>query len=350
LHQVFDTSLQAHAATMTARDGAIHGDAAMARRHLSAITGGRCTFRVSDARRTDGFRSAQARLGATAFQVLRWEFDSDCQTSTERFPDQHVVFHLVLKGQFEAVQSSLRRRVREGYLLAASSPGVIVREWHGPCDLVNIVVPRRQLVQCLAGESQVDVDDISFDPLALVDLSEMPTLVSFLDMMLADLASDRPAFAGAQLASSAERMLSLLLLRSIPHTHSRLLAPPASPAAPFYVRRAERYMAAHLGASIGMDELAAEAGVSPRTLYYGFRQYRRQTPMRYLKHLRLGRAREELLAARETGGKVSLIAARAGYPSASQFSKDYRARYGETPRATVLRGTVRTQSARRSDP
>lgn len=350
MDRTFDTSLQAHAAHLTARAGAFRGDAVMARRHLSAITGGRCTFRASDSRRIEGFRGAQARLGAIAFQVLHWEFESDCQTSTERCPDQHVVFHVLLKGQFEAVQGLQRRRVHEGCLLAASSPGVVVREWQGPCDLVNIVVPRRQLVACLAGESRVDIDDISFDPLALVELSDMPTLASSLDMILADLASDRPAFADPQLAGSAERMLSLLLLRYIPHTHSRLLTPQASPAAPFYVRRAERYMAAHLGASIAMDELAAAAGVSPRTLYYGFRQYRRETPMRYLKHLRLGRAREELLAARESGEKVSLIAARAGYPSASQFSKDYKARYGESPRATVMRGPVRTRSARRPGP
>ncbi len=344
-----DKALQAHAVNMMARANAVRGDAIVARRHLSAITDGRCTFRVSDSQQADAFRSAQARLRSIAFQIFHWEFETDCQTSTERFPDQHLVFHLVLKGGFDVTQSARRASVREGQLLVASAPGVIVREWQGPCDLVNIVVPRRHLADCLAGEYRRDIDDISFDPLALVELSSMPTLVSTLETILADLASEDPAFTDAQLASSAERLLSLLLLRSIPHGPKRPPAAAASPAAPFYVRRAEKYMLGNLHAAMAMEELAETSGVSPRTLHYGFRQYRHQTPMRYLKHLRLSRAREDLLAAGETGEKVALIAARVGYPSASQFSKDYKARYGESPQATIRR-TADASSACRSRP
>lgn len=333
--QVSNMALQAHASNIRAAASATWGDALVARRHLAAITGGRCLFQVSHSGREEAFRSAQVHLDLSSFQTHRWDFDSDCTTSTERSAGEHFVFYLVLTGQFEASRLSQCKTVRPGQVLMASAPGKIARTWHGGCDLVNIVIPRQRLADCLASDFRLDIDAINFDPLALLDMSATPTLVSTLEMVLADLASENPAFADRQLAASVERLICQLLLKSLMDTHGRVFGASASQAAPFYVRRAEKHMTANIHSSIGMDELAAVAGVSARTLYYGFRKYRYRTPMRYLKHMRLERARQLLIAASETGEKISLIAARVGYSSASQFSNDYKAQYGVSPQGFV---------------
>lgn len=329
--RMFNMSLQAHVANIRARAGATWGDALVARRHLAAITGGRCSFDVSRSGREEAFRSAQVQLDHGSLQTHRWDFDSDCITSTQRSAGEHFVFYLVLTGKFEASRLSQCKTVRPGQLLMASAPGKIARTWHGGCDLVNIVIPRQRLADCLASEFRLDIDAINFDPLALLDMSATPTLVSALEMVLADLASESPAFADRQLAGSVERLICQLLLKSLINMHGRVPDARASRAAPFYVRRAEKHMIANLHSGIGMEELVAVAGVSARTLYYGFRKYRYRTPMRHLKHLRLDRARQELVAAGETGEKISLVAARVGYSSASQFSNDYKAQYGVSP-------------------
>ena len=77
--------------------------------------------------------------------------------------------------------------------------------------------------------------------------------------------------------------------------------------------------------------------MSPRTLQYGFRRHRGTTPLQYLKRVRLDLAREALLQARTTGERITDIAGRVGYASASRFSRDYRERFGEAPSVTRLR-------------
>ena len=83
-----------------------------------------------------------------------------------------------------------------------------------------------------------------------------------------------------------------------------------------------------------MDELVRAAGVSARTLYYGFRRYRGTTPQRFVKTMRLRLARDALM---DCGDKerVSVIASRFGYGNAAQFSKDYRQMFGASPREAL---------------
>jgi AraC-like DNA-binding protein len=328
--------LQSRALKMVQHMNAVRGDASVARRHIFALTNGRCSFRVANPRRFRSFGSAQARLGDMALQVLQWEADTDCQTSTERLPQQHVLFHVALKGQFEVSHAGRRAQVREGQLLAVSTPGMVVRHWQGGCDLLNLVVPRASLVHCLRHDFRVDsAEDISFEPLQVLELANVPTTVAVLETIMADLAGGEGAFANSLLSTQAARMLSLLLLKSVPHKHAQSLGETRSSIAPYYVRRAEAYMRDNLQSKITMDALAAAAGVSVRTLYYGFRDYRSVTPMRHLKHMRLDLARARL-ASSNAACKVSDIIAQVGYPSASQFSRDYKSRFGERPLQTLM--------------
>ena len=66
--------------------------------------------------------------------------------------------------------------------------------------------------------------------------------------------------------------------------------------APFYVRRVEDYIRAHLDEPLTIERLAELAGVSPSTLFAGFRHRHGTTPMGFVRQLRLQHVREELLA------------------------------------------------------
>ena len=109
-----------------------------------------------------------------------------------------------------------------------------------------------------------------------------------------------------------------------------------SAVAPYYVRRVESYIREHAGEPIATDDLVAVGGVSARSIYHGFRRFRSTTPMGYLKAVRLDRAREAL-ARNRAGARISVTeaATSAGYTNLSQFSRDYRARFRESPSQTL---------------
>ena len=130
-------------------------------------------------------------------------------------------------------------------------------------------------------------------------------------------------------------MTTLLLAQ--PHTYSDLFQQPEPAVAPFYVKRAEAYIEAHLDEPLSIAELAAAAGVSARSLQTGFQQFRGTTPMAHLRALRLKRAHDELLAADPQRTSVTDIAMRWGFSHLGKFAVAYKQRFGESPRDTLGR-------------
>ena len=85
-----------------------------------------------------------------------------------------------------------------------------------------------------------------------------------------------------------------------------------------------------------VDEIASACGIARRTLQRQFRRFIGRMPMGFLRALRLGRARQELLRA-SGGTSVTDIARRSGFNHVGRFATQYRARYGESPSATLCR-------------
>jgi AraC-like DNA-binding protein len=120
------------------------------------------------------------------------------------------------------------------------------------------------------------------------------------------------------------------------HSWTDALARPAPAAAPFFVRRAEEFVREHFREFLTVETLANVVGVSTRTLFAGFREYRGTTPMAYLRDTRLDRARASLLAgeANDTA-QVTNIALDCGFAHLGRFAASYRSRFGESPSTTA---------------
>jgi transcriptional regulator GlxA family with amidase domain len=86
-----------------------------------------------------------------------------------------------------------------------------------------------------------------------------------------------------------------------------------------------------------VSSVAAQLGVSLRSLQSGFRQWRNTTPNAHLRNLRLQRVREELLRV-GGGANVTAVALRYGFSHLGRFSAHYRSAFGESPSATLRRG------------
>jgi AraC-like DNA-binding protein len=102
------------------------------------------------------------------------------------------------------------------------------------------------------------------------------------------------------------------------------------------VRLAVEYIEHNLADPITVDDIAAAAGVSVRTIQSLFAQELTQTPTSYLKNARLERARYDLADARANSGvSVTGVALRWGFTHLGRFATTYRARFGESPSQTL---------------
>ena len=95
------------------------------------------------------------------------------------------------------------------------------------------------------------------------------------------------------------------------------------------IANAIRLIQAGYDQTLQMDRLAHTVGLSVSSLNRHFRAVTALSPLQYQKHLRLQKARAQLIAA---PGSVAAIGHAVGYDSASQFSREYRRMFGRAPR------------------
>jgi AraC-like DNA-binding protein len=143
--------------------------------------------------------------------------------------------------------------------------------------------------------------------------------------------------AGIQLPPHASKafdefMLSLLLDLA-PHNYSDDMKRPHPLAAPRTLREAERLMREAKGVA-SVHEIAAAVAVSVRSLEAGFREWKQETPVAFMRRLRLAAAREQLAnpGARTT---VTEVALNCGFLHLPRFAQYYRAAFNEHPSETL---------------
>ncbi|WP_064807843.1 MULTISPECIES: helix-turn-helix transcriptional regulator [unclassified Rhizobium] len=125
-----------------------------------------------------------------------------------------------------------------------------------------------------------------------------------------------------------------LLLEACPNRYSNELAQAAAAPAPRHVKWAIDYMQEHIAEPISLDDIAAAAKVSVRTLQQGFRQFRNTTPIAYLHEIRMIAAHRDLLDADSTQA-VADIALRWGFTHLGRFAAEYKKRFGQLPSQTL---------------
>ncbi len=144
---------------------------------------------------------------------------------------------------------------------------------------------------------------------------------------------DSPAMRTSVEDTLMTALLELLAHNQPPRDERRIAAPAA-------VRRAVEYMEHHASEALTAGDVARHAGVSTRSLYAGFRQSLGQSPMAFLKTVRLKRVRQALQEAAGSQASVTDLAVAWGFGHLGQFAADYRAQFGELPSET-LRGPLR---------
>lgn len=190
---------------------------------------------------------------------------------------------------------------------------------------------------------------LDFDPVMLADLAlRVPPLPEAPSPPVGKTVSD----AGAALLDAALRLLRLLdnpaalpVLGPLAEQEIlyHLLAGPdgarmrhitAGQGRVAQVGRAIAWLGKHFRERFSIERLAAEAGMSPSSLHAHFRAVTAMTPLQFQKQLRLQQARSLMLV---HDIDVTTAAIRVGYESPSQFSREYRRHFGESPARDITR-------------
>jgi transcriptional regulator GlxA family with amidase domain len=108
-------------------------------------------------------------------------------------------------------------------------------------------------------------------------------------------------------------------------------------ALPHVLRTAIEIMEAQAHAPLTVAVVAARSHVSVRALQKAFRRHLHISPMAYLRDVRLRRAHEALVEADPSVDTVTSICHRWSFTHPGRFAALHKARYGESPSATLHR-------------
>jgi AraC-like DNA-binding protein len=251
-------------------------------------------------------------------------------TAHTPLPHDHWVFSTCLRGEIMVGP----QRAQAGYSGVRPPEETCDVPMSADLQLMNLKVSCADLDDAwctLLGERPDE--PISFLILA-PDGSAQTELLRRLMRRLEETPSYPTAYA-ALLERRLQEATLLELLMAWPHSHSRYLQ--RADATRGSTERALQYIHANAAEVPTLGEIAAAAGVGVRALMRGFEKRVGVSPMRYLLHWRLDKARADLLDAAPGTGTVTDIALRWGFGNLGDFAARYRSRFGELPRATLQR-------------
>jgi AraC-like DNA-binding protein len=220
------------------------------------------------------------------------------------------------------------------------SPTIPTRmAWEGDCAQIILLVDRRLLEQRAAALSGRPVGAVEFEP--AVDLSSaggqalQSRVMGVVD--LAERLGPRGLLSPVAAADMREALLGALL-HGQRHSASDAIDRfgGRADALPSSVRRAREFLHAHADEPLDLMQLAAATGVGIRALQLGFRRHFGTSISEMLRDIRLAHLNARLIAA-SPDDSVTDIAFELGFTHLSRTASAYRAKFGETPSAT-LRG------------
>jgi len=94
------------------------------------------------------------------------------------------------------------------------------------------------------------------------------------------------------------------------------------------IARAIEYLSSRLNEAVTIDDMAAQVGMSRAVLHRKFKQATTMSPIQFVKSMRLNNAAMKIIG----GMNVNEAAMDVGYVSSSQFSREFKRLYGQSPR------------------
>jgi AraC-like DNA-binding protein len=283
------------------------------------------------------FRHRHARCGALSLHELSYSMHGgEARIHVPQMPGMSLL-EVNLFGRAELRCGRETVPFGSGHICVVNASRPHTKRWCSDGRQIFVMIHQPVLQDALAEIIRRPVAvPVQFDPRPRPIDDAATGLVDLVRLIYTNLDHGRVAFGGSNAARTAQRLLVELLLETMPNNYSHLIEAPEAPK-PAHVRRAVEFIHAHSAAPIGLADIAAAANVSVRSLYEGFRRHCGQSPMAYLRGVRLDRARAELRRGAASGATVTDVALSCGFNHLSKFAKSYHERFGELPSKTLIR-------------
>jgi AraC-like DNA-binding protein len=133
-------------------------------------------------------------------------------------------------------------------------------------------------------------------------------------------------------------MSNLLLLQAHNHQTHAKESGARKDLLPKSVRRAREFLHQHADRAIALADVCDHVGVSARTLQLAFREHFGQSPMAYLRDVRLDQVHRHLQSADKACTSVTKVAMDWGFMHMGHFAASYQRRFHERPHETLKAG------------
>lgn len=94
------------------------------------------------------------------------------------------------------------------------------------------------------------------------------------------------------------------------------------------IARSIEYLSFHLDKAVTIEDMAAQVGMSRAVFHRKFKQATTMSPIQFMKSMRLNNAAMKMAG----GMNVNEAAMEVGYVSSSQFSREFKRMYGQSPK------------------
>ena len=94
------------------------------------------------------------------------------------------------------------------------------------------------------------------------------------------------------------------------------------------IAKSIQYLSSHLDEPVTIDDMASQVGMSRAVFHRKFKQATTLSPIQFVKSMRLNTAAMQIAI----GKNVSQAAMDVGYVSSSQFSREFKRMYGQSPK------------------
>lgn len=270
-------------------------------------------------------------LGQVKFNRLK--YGADVSIDPQHL-EQFYLIHMPVAGRAEITTGDGVITPNQHMAAVMNPTDPLKMRWSGDCDMLMFRIEREAVERACGQQLGRSVGT----PLCFkTELSwQADPVWNNMMLYLARLLHESPgATDKALIRQQLEQLVINTLLAIQPHNYTEAMNQPHSSLAPRYVKRVEEYIEAHADEALTPGLLAKLAGVSVRTLYAGFHDFRHTSPMEFVKQVRLKRVRSNL----EEVGSVSVTDAALswGFTHMGRFSREYQKAFGEKPSETRRR-------------
>jgi AraC-like DNA-binding protein len=271
-----------------------------------------------------GMRHMGLSMPGSAFNSL--EYGTDIEVRSDGF-DRFYMLEMPLTGGVEITYGADDIRSSPGKALLLS-PGPRFRSrWHANTRQWMLQIEAERMEERFVRLTHRNVSEMPvFNPVVDLRTRHGRQLVSMFNSLARDFAV--PEQADIVRRDALTNRIVDLIIGNIPFVKGGAVVPQRVTATPRHVKRALELFHARFAERLSIPDIAAEMGVSERTLYEGFQQFYQTTPYDMLTRIRMENARSLI---KSYGVTVAEAASQSGFRHLGRFSSAYRDFFGVLP-------------------